>query len=140
MKKIFFILIMFGFLNAGVFTNELIKCMVKNTNNKELKLLKTWIYFAFSQDEDLKKYSKISKKEEERVNKLMANYVTDLLTNRCKKEYNLAIKNDGTRAISDSFEYLGRIAGVQIMSNPNVVIFIQKFSNYIDLNKFKDIQ
>ena len=139
MKKIFFLLSFIGVLNAGVYTNDLIKCVVQKTTKTEFSLLKKWIFFAFSSDKELKSYVNISEKDKLLVNQLMGKYITDILTSRCKKEFETAYKYEGKYAISKTFRYLGEIAGGSVMNSYEVQNYIKEFAQYIDANKFEKI-
>jgi len=135
MKKFLAVLFAAITLNAGIYTNQLIQCMVKHSSPQDIKTLKTWMFFAFAQDPDLKKYAKITPSQIEFINKKMGHYVTRLLTKDCKKEFKNAVKYEGNLAISQSFEYLGRVAGAAITGTPEVREFFQQFSKYIDTKK-----
>ncbi|AZV47141.1 hypothetical protein C3L23_07595 [Nautilia sp. PV-1] len=139
MKKFIFTIILGVSLNAGVYTNQLIKCMVKNTTPQNITTLKKWMFFAFAQDSDLKKYAKISLKDKKEVNKEMGKYVTKLLTDKCAAELKNAVKYEGAKSISIAFEYLGRIAGSAITSSPDVKLFFSDLTKYVDMKKLDKI-
>ncbi len=139
MKKIFIFTILIITLNAGIYTNKLAECMVTNSTKQDIKMLKTWMFFAFAQDPDLKPYNNISSSQKEAINKKMGAYVTALLTEKCKNELKKAVKFEGLQSISKSFEYLGKIAGIAITSTPPVKIFFKEFGKYLDMKKFNSI-
>jgi len=139
MKKLFLVFIAAMALNAGIYTQDLIKCMVNNTSPNDVKTLKTWIFFGFAQDKDLSKYARISDAQKEAVNKKMGEFVTRLLTQNCPNELKQAVKYEGNGAIQQSFEYLGRIAGASIMSSPQAREFLTGFSKYIDEKKLNEV-
>jgi len=136
MKKIVFLTFIAMFLSAGTYTNNLVKCMVKNSTPNDIKTLKTWMFFAFAQDKDLNRYAKITNSQKIAVNKKMGEYVNRLLLKKCPKELKAAIKNDGPQAIPVAFEYLGHVAGSAITSEPNVRRYFMEFSKYLNM---KDI-
>ncbi len=140
MKKILFLIIFFGsLLYASTYNDALSSCMIKKTTPSELRDLKIWIFFAFSQDKDVKKYTHISKQDEDLINKKIAKYFTDLLINRCKPEFLNVVKYEGINAVSIAFEKLGINAGKEIMTSPEVQKFIAQFAKYINYNDFQNI-
>jgi len=139
MKKILITLGTILTLYGGVYTQDLIKCMVKKTSPNDIKTLKTWMFFGFAQDKDLSQYAKITQAQKEAINKKMANFVTRLLTKECPKELKQAVKYEGNRAISESFEYLGRIAGASIMNSTEAKKFLLGFTKYLDEEKLNKV-
>ena len=137
MKKIAIILFTIITLNAASYTNDLIRCMIKNTNDNDIKILKTWIFFAYAQDSDLKQYTKIPKSKVNEVNKKMGHYVTQIFTDKCKREFKAAIKHDGKSVIPTAFGYIGKIAGSAISSSSEVKKFLSQFVKYIDTKKIQ---
>ncbi|NPA50655.1 MAG: hypothetical protein GXO02_03395 [Epsilonproteobacteria bacterium] len=136
MKKFSVILaLLFSIANGGVFTDKLSECLIKKSKPEEIKLLKRWIFFAYAQDSDLKKYVSISSKDEDEVNKEMGEYVTTLLSDRCSKELKDAIKYEGPQAIANAFGKLGEIAGMYILESKETKEFLGKFANHIDATK-----
>ncbi len=139
MKKFLAVIAAAITLNAGVYTNQLIQCMVNHSSQNDIKVLKTWMFFAFAQDPDLAKYATISKSQKIQINKAMGRYVTRLLTVDCKNEFKNAVKYEGNQAISQSFEYLGRVAGAAITSTPEVRAYFKEFAKYVDTKKLDEL-
>ena len=139
MKKLILFVTLIITLNAGVYTQKLVQCMVKNSTPQDIKTLKTWMFFAFAQDPDLSKYAKITPGEKVAVNKKMGAYVTKLLTEKCPSELKNAVKYDGPQSIPVAFEYLGRVAGAAITSSPEVKKFFMEFSQYVDMKKLNSL-
>jgi len=139
MKKIILPLILTAALNAGVYTQDLIKCMVQNSTPQDIQTLKKWIFIAFAQDEEFSKYVNIPQKDKIEINKKMGEYVTRLLTQKCPKELKYAVKYEGAQAISSAFKYLGSIAGSSLTSSEGFKNFSNQFINYVDKNRLNSV-
>ena len=124
--------------NAGPFTDELSKCLVKSTTQADKELLITWIYAAMSAHPKVKVLSNISNKKGEELNKNTADLFMNLLTVRCKSETEVAFKYEGVSTFSASFEVLGRVAMQGIMSNPDVNNYMSGLDKYIDTKEIEN--
>jgi len=138
MKK-FLPLVLSVSLYAGIYTNNLVNCMINHTTPNDVKMLKKWIFFAFAQDKDLSKYAKITPKEKEEAQRQMGRYVTRLLAEDCKKELKKAVELEGTKSIPIAFEYLGRMAAGSLAQSPQAREFLQGFIKYTDMKKIDSI-
>ena len=62
----------------------------------------------------------------------MAKLFQDLLTTRCKAEIKAVTENEGTNALANAFELLGKTAAESLMQNPAVNTRISAFTQYFD--------
>ncbi len=134
MKKIIFILSIIVSLNAGVYTQNLSKCFIDSTTKQERILLAKWMFVIFSQYPGLKNLSKTTPQTVESYNKKVADLITNLITQKCKKEAKLVLMHE-PQNISQSFEVLGRISVNEIINNPNVKKALFGYLPYMNIPK-----
>jgi hypothetical protein len=126
-----------GIAQAGPFTDEMSKCLVKNTSESDRTLFVQWVYAAMSSHPDVKAMSNVSPAIADDLNKRTANLVMELLTVRCKAETEQALKYEGASSFQASFSVLGSVAMQGLMSNPNVTQYLSGLNKYVDAEKLK---
>jgi hypothetical protein len=138
LKKILLVCIVTSTLHAteNPYGYDLAKCLIDSTSQEARINLAKWVYLGMSKHPELKDYAAgISKKDIAKSNIFIAEYMTDLVLNKCKKEFINAGKYDKS-AIEDSFKVLGQIAMTDLMSNQNVYKhFNQDFLEYFDVEQ-----
>ncbi|MBI3547127.1 MAG: hypothetical protein HY081_11155 [Gammaproteobacteria bacterium] len=117
---------------AGPFTDEMSKCLVKNTNETDRTLLIRWIFAAMASHPDVKVLSNVSSEKGDELNKDAANLMVALLTKRCKSETQQALKYEGKNTIEVSFQILGQVAMQGLMTNPDVAKYIAGLASHMD--------
>jgi hypothetical protein len=125
-------------VQAGPFTDDMSKCLVKNTTQEDKEALIKWIYAAMSAHPSVKALSNVSAKQGESLNKGAADLMMELLTQRCKTETQQAIKYEGEGAIRTSFQILGQVAMQDLMSHPAVTKYITGITSFVDKKSFED--
>lgn len=136
-----FTLTLIGFsinAHAGPFTDDMAKCLVKNTTQGDKEALIKWIYAAMSAHPSVKALSNVSTKQGESLNKGAADLMMELLTQRCKVETQQAIKNEGETAIRASFQILGQVAMQDLMGNPAVTKYIGGITTFVDKKSLEE--
>lgn len=123
--------------HAGAFADEMSKCLVKSTSAAEKTLLIKWIYAAMSAHPEVMALSNVSSAQAEQFNKEMAQFVTRLLTQRCKTETEQALQYEGEAPFKTSFEVLGKVAMIGLMNDPAVGKYLAGFESHIDENAIK---
>lgn len=117
---------------AGPYSDDMAKCLVKNTTQEDKEALIKWIYAAMSAHPSVKSMSNVSTKQGDALNKRAAELMIELLTQRCKVETQQAVKYEGQAAISTSFQILGQVAMQDLMTNPAVTQYISGMANSVD--------
>lgn len=123
--------------NAGIYTDDLSRCLVLGTNKDDRIILTRWMTYSFAQHPSSWGFvsSDVSKKE--RIDTDMGALVTTLLTVKCAKEVKDALRYDGEKSVEFAFQALGQIATVEIIENSQVKEVMMGFAKKLDLNKFK---
>ncbi|ACM92983.1 conserved hypothetical protein [Nautilia profundicola AmH] len=134
MKKMLLLISIVLCLNAGIFTQKLSECFIKNTSSNDRILLAKWMFVVLSQYPELKSLSNVTPKVVDSYNKKVAFLFKRLLTKDCKKEASLVLKYE-PGGMSESFNILGKIAAGEIMLNKNVLNAVKGYTKYIDMEK-----
>jgi len=139
---IFVVLLVGGLLavqraNAGVYGDELTKCIIESTSTENQIKFVRWIFALMSLHPDVKDMSLITDKQHEEINKDTANIFVLLLTETCKEQAKKVMKYEGQAAFESSFKVLGQVAMRELMSNPKVKAGTGAFAKYIDEDKMK---
>ena len=123
--------------SAGVYTDDLSKCLVSGTTPEQKAVLVNWMFSAMSLNPAVAKYVAIPEARRKQFNVDMAHLVYSLLTETCRKEMQAAVKYEGSEAIGAGFNVLGQVAGRELFSNPEVGKALSALNRYIDEDKLK---
>jgi hypothetical protein len=124
---------------AGVYTDDLGKCLVKSSSPKDQSKLVEWVFQAMALHPDVKPYSVITPEQRDVTNKAAAAMMERLVIVDCRKEAVEAMKYEGGSALESSFNVLGQVAMRGIMSDPSVGAGLSDFNKYFDKSKWADI-
>jgi len=125
--------------SAGVYTDDLTKCLVKSSSADDQILLVQWIFSAFALNPAVAPLSSISAEQREEINKRTAALTERLLTVDCHKESVAAIKYEGITAISSGFQALGEVASRGLMNDPKVAAGMGDLDKYYDNGKLNEL-
>lgn len=130
-----FFLLQSSAVTAGVFADDLGKCLVNSTTAADRKLLSKWVFFSLASNHEFKEVVSISDAQREDTDKRMAMIVERLLTVSCRLEAKQALKHEGDGVLESSFQILGAVANRELSDEPNVSSSLTKFAKYIDSEK-----
>jgi hypothetical protein len=122
---------------AGVYTDDLSKCLVSKTTPDQKAVLVNWMFSAMSLNPSVAKFVSIPDTKRKEFNVNMANLFESLMTVTCKQEMRLAVKYEGNGAVEAGFNVLGQVAGRELFSNPEVAKGMSELDKYIDKGKLK---
>ncbi|MEO7208419.1 MAG: hypothetical protein ABI356_13025 [Steroidobacteraceae bacterium] len=122
---------------AGVFADDLGKCLVNSTTKDDRANLIRWLFVAASHHPAVKPIATVTPAQQEESDKQMGTLVMKLLTESCKTESQKALQTEGTGTIQFAFEVLGRVAGQELFSSPEVAGNLKGLAKYIDPEKIK---
>lgn len=126
-----------SFSHAGEYQDKLVQCLKSSVTEQDRKDMVQWMFFGFAAKQDLANYAKISAADLERVDRRVANIFDKIMTQSCTQAVNAVVENEGTNALTQSFEYLGRYATESMINDPKVVQRLQNFSKYQDQEKYR---
>jgi hypothetical protein len=105
---------------AGVFTDDLSKCLVRSSGTPDQVLLVQWIFSAVSLNPAVAPLSSVTDEQRDGLSRSAAGLFQRLLLVDCRRETIDALKFEGERALETSFEVLGKVATVGLLSDPQV--------------------
>jgi hypothetical protein len=123
--------------SAGIYTDEMSKCLVRTTTTQDQADLVVWVFSAMSVHPSVKGYASLTQGQRVDITKKASGLMERLLTSSCRKETVEALKYEGSSAIEQSFGVLGQVAMRGLMSDPNVAQSLSGLAEYIDESKFE---
>lgn len=124
---------------AGVHTDDLSGCLVSKTTADQKAVLVNWMFSAMSLNPVVAKFVSIPDAKRKEFNVNAANLFESLMTVTCKPELQLAVKYEGSGAITAGFTVLGQVAGRELFSNPEVAKGMSEMNKYIDKDKINAV-
>ncbi|WP_154668123.1 hypothetical protein [Pseudoduganella violaceinigra] len=118
--------------HAGVYGDDLGKCLVKSATPEDKQQLMQWIFFAIALNPELKQYSSITPEKRDAADKAIAGVFSKLVGQSCTEEAKLVIQYEGPLAFRTAFELLGKIAASELFSAPEVAAGTSTFTKYLD--------
>jgi hypothetical protein len=124
---------------AGLYADELARCLVKSTTDADKNSLVKWMFAAAALHPAVKSIASVSDAERDELNKSAARLFERLITESCKTETQEAVKYEGPSTLQTSFEVLGQVAGRGLLADPAVARSLADFANYIDKKKIEQL-
>ena len=125
--------------SAGMYGDDMAKCLVRSTTAQDRGVLVKWIFAAAASNPEVKSMVSVTERQRNKLNKAIAQLFERLLTDSCRKETQAAYKYEGKATISSSFNLLGQVAGRELFSDPNVSKSVAELAQYIDQKKMNDL-
>jgi hypothetical protein len=122
---------------AGVFADDLGRCLVNSTTKENRADLIRWLFVAAAHHPAVKPIAAVSPAQQDESDKQMGTLFMKLLTESCKTETQKALQAEGAVTIQTAFEVLGRVAGQELFSSPEVAGNLKGLAKYIDGEKIK---
>ena len=116
-----------GRAEAGIFTDDLSRCLVQAAGPADRSALMRWLFGAYAASDAAKDFATITAAQHTALNREGATLFRRLLLKDCRVQASAALKNEGPISIQQSFEILGQIAGRGIMSDPKVAAQMNEF-------------
>ena len=118
--------------SAGVFADDLGKCLVNQTTEADRTDLVRWLFTAMASHPDVKSIATVSEEQRIEATKKTAKLFERLLSESCSAEFKAAVKNEGQAAITTGFQVLGNVAGMALMQHPDVTRATAELGSHID--------
>jgi len=125
-------------LTSSADTQALGSCLADSLNGKERKLLVKWIYYSIATHPELEANSDITEADREDSDRATGSLITRLFVQDCPSEAKVAHNSD-PNAIRQAFEFVGKVAMQEIMTNQNVMSSISNYIKYADQNKINNL-
>ncbi len=121
--------------HAGIYIENLSKCLAKSTSIEDRTALVQWMFSAASLHPAVQSITTVSKQQLDETNKNTAELLTRLLTHSCEPETKKAVEFEGNITIQTSFQVLGEIAGRELFSSPEVNDGMSEMGKYLNQEK-----
>jgi len=125
--------------HAGVYGDDLAKCLVRSTTSDQKSTLVQWVFAVTTLHPLVKPLSAVTDEQRTKLDKQVAAMFQTLLTDSCKQESLDAVKYEGTAAFQASFAVLGQVAMRELFTDPTVQKGIGEFTQYLDKSKFDEL-
>lgn len=122
---------------AGIYTDDLSRCLVEKTTTEDKTTLVLWIFVAMAQHPSVSSLTKITPADVDRHNKAAGELLMRLLTESCVETSKKAVKYEGGAALQTSFSVLGEAAAGEIFANPDVLKIMGGLEQYLDKEKLE---
>lgn len=120
---------------AGLYADDLSKCLVASTTQQDRMALVRWLFSAASLHPAVKSIVTVSEKQLDESTKQTAQLFMRLLTVSCKPQAEKALQYEGPVTIELSFRVLGQVAGRELFTSPEVAVAMSKLQKYVDQKK-----
>ena len=124
---------------AGLYTDDLSRCIVGATTAEDRTNLMKWIFVAMAQHPSVASFSAVKPADVEAVNETVGKLFMHLLTESCAQKARDAIRIEGPGAIQASFQVLGQVAAAGLFSDPSVAKTISGLERYLDKAKLEEL-
>lgn len=125
---------------AGPYTDELSKCLVESTSPRDRTDLVRWMFTAAALHPAVKPISNVTDEEVDDANKVIADLVTNLLTESCRAETEKALQYEGASTLENSFMILGQVAGQELFASPEVAAGLSGLEKHLDEEKLGSLK
>lgn len=120
---------------AGVYSDDLSKCLVASTSDKDRTMLVRWVFANATLHPDVADLSKVPDDMRDQLNRATAAIFERLISDSCRKQTREAFKYEGALAFQQSFGVLGQVAMMGLTTDSRVSAGFGAFANYLDKNK-----
>ncbi|MDC7676805.1 hypothetical protein [Asticcacaulis machinosus] len=124
---------------AGVYGDDLGKCLVKSASAKDKTDLVRWMFSAIALHPDISSLSNITPQQRIDIDKQGGALFVRLLAEDCRTEAIAAIKYEGPNAIESGFKLLGEIASVGLFTAPEVAAGLESLAANMDMAKIENL-
>jgi hypothetical protein len=143
-KLVSILAITFGLLasqgsHAGVYTDDLGRCLVAHTSEQDRIALVRWVFLVAALHPAVSDISQVSDAERENADRNMADLLVRLMADSCRKQTHDAVQYEGPQAIETSFGTLGQVTMRGLMSDQHVQAGFAGFGKYLDGDKLKAV-
>lgn len=121
-----------GSANAGMYSDDLSRCLVKSASVEDKTDLVAWIFVAISHNPAVQQYVTLSASKRAEIDRTFTTLVVRLLSMDCRSEALDALKYEGPSVIESSFSILGQVAARELMNNPQVAAAMETIGNDVD--------
>jgi hypothetical protein len=123
--------------DAGVFTDDLSRCVVQKTTDADRTLLVKWMFAAVTKNPALSGMASLSQADCDKLNAGAAALYDRIILTECRSQTIAALKNEGVESLGQAGQVLGGAAARQLMGSPEVSAEIEKMGSGIEKERWK---
>ena len=124
---------------AGPALDKASACLADNTSGKDRKVLARWMFLAMGAHPEIRSLSNATPADQEETSRLVADLITRLLTENCRGEIQNLVRMEGSGALTNAFEFLGKSAMQELLTNKDVSGSIEQYIRYVDKSKINGL-
>lgn len=124
---------------AGVYTDDLSKCLVDSTSTDDRTALVKWLFAAASAHPAIGTLSSVTPADLDSANQVVGGLFMRLLTDSCKLQAQKALRFEGPATLQLSFSVLGQVAGTELFSNPVVANNMAGLQKFVDARQLESL-
>lgn len=124
---------------AGVYGDELSKCLVESAGAKDRATFVVWMFSAMSYHPDVAGYSTLTDAQRTAMAGDAGGLMQRLLVKDCRQQSVKALKYEGASALPDAFRLFGEVAMQGLTSHPAVSAGLEELGQGIDQKQFDDL-
>ncbi|MBY5991495.1 hypothetical protein [Ferrimonas balearica] len=124
-------------LQAGVYSQDLSRCLVEGSTTEDKFLLVKWMFSAAAQHPAVGDIADLSEAQADLINRDAANLFVTLITEVCKETAVKAVKFEGPKALEGAFEVLGQVAATELFASPEVAKSLAGLESHVDNAKLE---
>ncbi len=129
-------LLLSGASHAGIYSDDMGRCLVASTSQKDKAALVRWVFATAALHPEVGPIATISAADRDRMDRGIATLFERLVTQDCRKQTMNAIRYEGGQAaFQRSFGVLGEAAMYELMTDQTVGAGFQSFTKYLDKSK-----
>lgn len=117
---------------AGPAVDALGQCLSDSTTGRDRKDLVKWIFVGIAAHPEIQPIAKVDEATTESAQREAGKLISRLIGTACLKEVRAAVDAEGPAGAKQAFEFLGKIAMQELMSNASVGAAVSGFERFID--------
>jgi hypothetical protein len=124
---------------AGVYADDLAKCLVSSTTTKDKTDLVRWMFATAALHPDVSSIASVSAEQRTAMTRSAAQLFERLLTESCRAQFRDAVKYEGAQTLVGSFQVLGGVAMRALMEDPAVAKGFQELDSFVSKEKINAV-
>ena len=125
---------------AGQYADQLGKCLVESTSERDRVQLVRWIFSAASLHPAVEPISSVTEEQLNDASKVVADLMVRLLTESCRTETERSLQYEGISTVPMAFRVLGDAAGKEMFNSPEVAEGIALLVKHVDMERLQSLE
>ncbi len=122
---------------AGVYSDDLAKCLVASTTTRDQTDLVRWIFATAALHPGVSSIAAVSGEQRTAMARTVAALFERLLTESCRSQFSAAMQYEGNQTIEAAFQVLGQVAMRALMADPAVGRGLDEIESLIQKEKIE---